>query len=1092
MRCIFWFVGAVLLAAQGALAQGPAVQLKPLAGGPLTVGIVCPAAASLDVQALAERVDVQLQTVFLQGRGAEGDGDKSAAALDALLAKKPPRVVVLANVDLDTLPSVFTARLRAFVEAGGGLAMAYCTVPEEGPWRELVQALEAPEELPHVARGVPVAYAPDGTALADAAKAATLGSGRVVTFDFAGDLPRYHALYPPAAPGISPDLHHVEHACLLWARVLLWLSRREAGQHLISVANVSPDGPNDTETPPDLPEAFVQSMRDTVVAQLVRPFAIALNEPAEADYQLDVQVRPVFQQGPGYHTNNVLPKGAPLIVPQLLCGAGAFYVDAVMMRKKEVVDFFSTQVAIENWPEFESLRADRTYLQANDTLTIEAQVRSVYSQHRSATIYAQALDSHGRLVAQAWQPVSHSGGRVLLTLSFADLIAPLVEVRVMGLEGPPRMVTPWDIYAAQVDTMRFPVRFSRTEGAINWAVVMPSLAEENAAEYLERMADLGVTHVAAPGGRPALVTSARIPVMLAPLMVDPLDASARGGMDLLHDAAFARREDERLREEILDYLAGGSGAYVLSSPALAARDRQIAPENTLTLEAFRDWATARGERMPNDDEALVATIIPTATDSGAPGAAYGAFQTFLEESHAAFLGARRETLQKIDRAATAGIVVPAGSNWHGSDWHLLAGQVDFVAAEWDAVSWLKLASYGRGAPLSGMQTGAGWSEAGLALAPWLAAISGQRAVWSTSPLEAGSAILAPDGTPTASGAALAAAMDQCNGTLGALLRDARAAPAVVGILDAPASREPSPEAREAWHASQESLARALARAGHWPEFVHVNDLAGAWDAGLRALAWTAGTVLGDHETQQLGAFVAQGGVVIAAEADCGAASEALGEGNVSCGELAAVLTEKEIAPPLPLDAGAWAKGGGTDVLVRRFAYGQATIVLGVPWPGQKTKKSRGVPLEFPKEGQVFRPLQTTRKGVGGRRADLRGTAPDCAVHLPYKVEDFDLQAPETVVSGSRLELLCQLTTDSLNPGRHLIEITLSPPHGKPIAGGRRWVPCDSGRARSYISVPLNAIPGDYVLRGRDLLTGMESQTMVEVLNLAGPGFHALH
>jgi hypothetical protein len=41
-------------------------------------------------------------------------------------------------------------------------------------------------------------------------------------------------------------------------------------------------------------------------------------------------------------------------------------------------------------------------------------------------------------------------------------------------------------------------------------------------------------------------------------------------------------------------------------------------------------------------------------------------------------------------------------------------------------------------------------------------------------------------------------------------------------------------------------------------------------------------------------------------------------------------------------------------------------------------------------------------------------------------------------------------------------------------------------------VPLNAIPGDYTLRARDLLTGLETQKMVEIIAPGGPGFQSLH
>lgn len=1101
----FLVIGVVLGLAALSVAQAPAFQLRPLKGGPIEMAVVCPRYTALDAQALVDRADVSLRTVYTWSRGSIGfdpetesgapeefSREKVGAALAGLLGKKPAKVLVLANLDLAALPEEFAQAVRGHVEGGAGLALSYCAVPESGPWQEFLSALQPVEESPAFDRGVPEAFSPDGTALSAAATAMQLGAGRVVSFNWAGDVPQYHSLFPPPAAGIDPDVHHADHACLLWTRVLLWLAQREQGAHIMSIANVSPDGPNESETPPDLPEEFVQSMRDTVVAQLVRPFAIALNAPAEEEYRLDLQVRPVFQRGPGYHTDNTIPNGSALVVPQLLCGSGVYFVDAAIYRKKELVDNFSQQVSIQNWPEFESLRADKTYLQANDTLTIEVQVRPVYSEHRSATIYAQALDSYGRLVAQAWQPVDHQGGRVLLNLTFADLIAPLVEVRIVGLEGPPRTVTAWDLYGGSVDTLRFPVHFSRNDAEMHWTIALPALGEENAAAYLKQLSALGATHVVAPGGRPALVSAARIPMLIAPLAAEYAAESAGPGFSRVpsfNDISFAEREDERLRDEVLDYFAGGSGAYVLGNPAMVVASDENASQDAASIESFRDWAERRQLTVPDGDEELGAAIAPAESGDAPHGALYAAFRQFTEEGFAAFLGARRATLRKAQPDATVGIIAGRDDNpYHGYEWHALARELDFVAAAWEPLALFKLSSYGRRTPLAGV-------ELPQADAPWLAAMAGFSSLWTDAPLS-GPGLLGPDGTATAFAASLSGELHRLNGTLAPLLYDAVPEPGSVAIIDAPASRFATVESYGAYHQAQLQWARDVARLGYWPTFRHVDELLSAAKEGVKVLAWCDGTVLDTKQQEDLKGFAAQGGMVLCSEGACEAAKAAAGPDAVVCvsdgNGLGAALAEKEITAPVPLDAGELAKSGGTSLLVRSFRYGQARIVISAPWPVAEEGKPRGLTVEFGKEGQVFRPAVKERKGTGGRRVHLNPEAPECAVYLPYKVADFSMEAPESVAPGARVEVACSLSTDTLKPGRHLILLELSPPTGVPIPGGTRTFACENGRGRGYVSVPLNAIPGDYSLRARDLLSGLESHKMVEVLAVTGPGFHALH
>lgn len=1112
----------LLLAGWGAAGRAaePALVLKPLIGGAISCGFVLPRYTGLDVEALAARVDLEARVVSVWERAhigydpeteaaATADYEHSAVAgrLMGLLGKKAPQVLVIANVDAAALPLEFQEGVRSFVEKGGSLALAYVNLPDTGPLRSLADSAIAMEQDPELGRGVPEAFAPDGTPLAEAAHPATYGNGRVVTFTFAGDVPQNHALYPPATPGLDPDLHHKDHACLLWARALLWLSGRNPERKLMGLANVSPDGPSEEETPPDLPEEFVESMHDTVVAQLVRPFSLTLDAVAEKEYEVEFRLRPMFAAGPGYATKNVIAKGREAIAAQLLTGPGAHFVDATLKRKNEVVDWFSTSVTIPGWPEFTALRADRTFVQPNDRVIIEAEVRPVYSTHRSATVYAQALDSFGRLVAQAWQPITHSGGRVQLQLPFADLTAPLVEVRVLALEGEPHLVTPWDFFAGAVETLRFPVRLNRQDAALHWVARMDTALEENSGEYLSRLSELGVSHVVAGGGRPALVTAARNGTLLLPLAGDYRPQAVVEGnirFPSLSDGGYAQREDERLRDEVLDYFAGGSGAYLLGDPALVVESEQNACQSPESLEGFRRWMEERSFSVPEDDDALKATLAAPATLSDTAGTLYPDFRLYMEQELAGFLSKRREVLRAAQPQALAGMGAARDDNpYLGYDWYRLASGLDFVAPEWDLTTFFKLASYSVQSPLSAVKMDPRWDTARMGNHVWLSAVAGLGALWTPYPvagaLDGGEGmLLAESGQPSERGMALSAEWHRANATLAPLLHAATPAIARVALLDAPRSRHAVRQQSEAHEANVATWVKRLAAVGHWPTFVHTAQLRDAHKRGLRALVWPSNSELDAAEGASLKAFLESGGRLIhtpdameavsawATEEQClpveeGAAPEALD----------ALLRERDLSSPFPLDTGLYGKQGSVKGVLRAFTYDAAYIYVSVPWPDATTGDVEATPLSLGKGGSIYHPI-ATEQGTRARSTRLAADAVDCLVRLDYEVREVILETPKEVLAGTRLEVRCMLKTDTATPGKHLIRVTLGPAMGEPIAGGERTVVCAQGRGESYFPVPLNAVPGEYIVEARDLLTGRSVRKPVKILSPGGPGFHALH
>ena len=77
----------------------------------------------------------------------------------------------------------------------------------------------------------------------------------------------------------------------------------------------------------------------------------------------------------------------------------------------------------------------------------------------------------------------------------------------------------------------------------------------------------------------------------------------------------------------------------------------------------------------------------------------------------------------------------------------------------------------------------------------------------------------------------------------------------------------------------------------------------------------------------------------------------------------------------------------------------------------------------------------------------------------------------------------QVTTGNDWPGTHLVCIDLMPNKGQPLPHYRQYATCERGAGETFIPLALNEAPGRYIIRARDVLTGMETTRRV---GISGP------
>jgi hypothetical protein len=1104
---------AAVLAALPALAaplqpEAPPVPWRsPASGDAPRVLFVLPAFTRLDVAALQSATDLDAEVVELWDRAHLGfdpavhlgaDEARSAEAVERrlleALGRKGLQAVVLGNLDIAALPAGVQERIAGQVRAGLGLVLSYATPGAEGALAGLLAEAAAPEDAPALLDGLPECDAPGGTPLKQHAEFLLAGEGRIAHLRYPGDIPATHALWPPVPVSIAADPQHTAHAAAWFERVLYWASRRDAAPQISRIRDVSPEGPNEAEIPPELTEAFVESMRDSAVAQPLRRVQIDFAAPLERGATVQVRVRKAGRPGPGYETQDQLGKGAELYLAQLLLGPGDYWIDARLLRKEKVEDWRSELITVASWPEITAITPDREYVDRNDTITLTVSVRSVFSTHRQATLYARAVDNLGRMVGQVHQGLTNEGGEARLRLHLSDLIAPFLRVEVLALDGPPRMLTDWDRYAGDERVLHFPVRAEPQVTALGLGVIDTDRLEPNNIAYLRRLSALGATVVMTQGGRPGQIAAATAGLRTVPLAAEYYVPTAVNGtirVPGLHDPVYLANEEERLLDEVLLHYAGGGQAYSLGNPALIIASEENVCQSAETQAAFTVHKQSTATAWPwAEDETI----------------AFARFRLFMEDAFAGFLGGMRGHLRAVDKTAVVGLRAIPRSVMRGYGWARLLERVDYAAADLGPGLPWQLSAYQPQPGLSGpVLPPEVWRDAqAAAWWPRHAAMLGLRTLWldgitGTAQASPAASALQGSGEPDAGLAAFSAAIAGAE-TFAELLAQGTPVASPLVVLDSRFTQL-AQYAESGGHdaydtAFDESVERCIGF-GHFPALLAEHRLASSPGIEAKVLLLPRGVRISPPVLAGLTRFAAAGGSVWhAAEVfdeygvPLPAAEGWLNLDTAPREEVLAAMYDAGASPSWPLDR-EWLTEEPNTLLFRSFDIGAGKVHAAMPARSDADRAVK-VPLRFGEDTVVLD--RTTNLEVRRpHRASMRVSmeAPALLVELPYTVTGIEVRVPELLSAGDRLSFDCLLQTDTASTGAHPIKVTLHPPFGEPISGGEKILLSSGGRASGYFPTARNMIPGAYVVEAEDLLTGIKSEAALEVALSSEPGMQLL-
>lgn len=816
----------------------------PLEGGPIRAVIVAPLFTLRDAVELANRLELDFDTIPFWNAGAVSDGGalgSDSVPAETRLARlrealdDSPDLLILGNFDLGLLPEDLWQAVAARVEAGTGLILAnHRHSPLPAHVEAFIEALE-PEDAPSIRRGIGESLTPEWNTGLDFVHTGRHGEGRVVELNYSGGRPQSHFLLPAPTQPLLAEREHLDAYVSLAAKAARWAAKREPRVCIERFESAGPPTPTAEQIPSFLPEEYAEQLQESAVRQPYMPYRLVLNEPADRTYTVRVQVRQPgrnwTQVYDTYEQQYPLEKGQTHYSVNLGLGSGSYFVDLWLLDKGRVVDWHTAVIEVVGWPHFSDLKLTKQSVLPNDTLGISLNIApplhpQLYAD-RLCTVVARATDPLQRIVATALRNVPEQSGHVELSLDMSDLIAPRVKIEVFVVDMPRAVTTEgrepseielgWAAYAHRYLPVRQPL------GPDRFALVVrgDTGGEYNARTWCRALAARGADFLCSVEGMVGAFCGAEANLAPLPILTQLAPVATPDGLQrvpCLSDPDYLREEAKRIEMAVEEPWVRDAFLHSLGSGNCLATGEENLCQSPTCLAGFRNRLRAAYGTIGAlnaawksghvDWEQVMPGTLADARQSGV----YAPWVDFRQYMDSVFLSAHTldrdmllslyasDTGLPLPTPAAAGIRIgfsagPGNGPYTGYDWSRMAGELSLLAVPPDRLAVEKLRSYRMQGCFTGIVCGQGYSSLEpryLSWYPWYALLHGMQAVWFEGALggaatPVANAAVAPDGRVLPAFRRIADEAVEIRGGLDALLLNATPAKASVAVYDSPAS-----------------------------------------------------------------------------------------------------------------------------------------------------------------------------------------------------------------------------------------------------------------------------------------------------------------
>ena len=788
--------------------------------------------------------------------------------------EKPYDVIVLARIRASDIPESHRQGLRSLAAKGTGVVFVAFGPEGVDASSPIFEGLERRDGSTEITRGIGTPLLTGWQEDLDAVHLYESERRRAVVIAYWAKAPSLHCLLPSAVSDVINAPTMLDNYFSLVARAIRWAARRDPALHIESIRNMTPAGPDEVDTPPQLPREFIQSMRDAALAPLLHPYELHLNRPAAKKYRVRVQVRyPHRDLHVSYGLDETIRRGDQSILLNILVGFGDCLLDFWLLDGDAVVDWYTEAVHRDGWPEMTDVAFSTLAIEANDRLEISVNVRSHYHRPRPSTVFVRATDSLGRIVAERSVLVSKEGGKTTVELRLVDLIAPYLKVEVFAADTTNGPLSPWLVEHSDYAFAHVLVRRNAPSG-------FRFVAEGSSAAEFDRRRK---NRVLARHGVDALHTSESTEALGVPAL-DNLDVIPTLGSYSIQtwssDSQLGSNLEYELREQAQRYRIFGPGLYLLGIKPLAPVDRSL----DLNSEAFfQELPGFLAGTYPNIDALNRAwgssfldweETAATALRGTSSISARMDLSSFADGMLLKIYGRARAAIRDVDERARVGVEIGSpGQENDAMDISMLARRTDFILVPPDRLAAAKVRSFRtdgatamlslHGAPNALNENYAKWL-------PWFAALHGLDGVW----IDRRMGPLAPR---NAKDTGRIEVSEQALGTLARevrlvqsgiaeLLKRARPLRSGIALYDSRSSGRMDrvlPVGSYTSRISQERFVQLLDRFGYQYDFVDYEAVieGGLENYALCVLPFTR--ALSDEEVQALEAFYRGGGALMA-------------------------------------------------------------------------------------------------------------------------------------------------------------------------------------------------------------------------------------
>ncbi|MBI4557467.1 MAG: beta-galactosidase trimerization domain-containing protein [Candidatus Hydrogenedentes bacterium] len=730
---------------------------KPLVRGPIRTLILGPRRAVGDLVTLDQQLDLDYNSVLFGDSGDVGQVPVSSADVSSerisKLIEREYNLIIAGGFDSSLLSDETWKQIEDKVAQGTGLVLVHY---HEGPslaLRNFFSQLSQPQAVPFITTGIGEPVMPEGEMGLDFVKAYTYQQGRVVSLDYPGERPRSHFLLPAFAKPLLADSELLPTYFSLVCRAARWAADREPEIRIQSIEESGAPKPEELEIPPELPPAYVQVMRDAAVQLPFHTFTVRLSAASEERYRVKARVRELGRDREmTYSPIAPLSKGSDSYPLTVWAGPGRYLLDVWLLDKERVVDWHTSVIQIQGWPQFSDLQFKKRLLLAHDSLEISLNVSPTLHESRPCSIYARAVDSWGRLVAETMREVASEAGAVEFTLNLSDLLAPRVKVEVFavdhvkfGLNPTKGSYSEAELQSAFCGYAYFPVRMPLKRDAPSFCVCTESGAEYNVRDELRAFQRLGVDTVCTRGSDAAGFFVIENGLRAIPVLTEYRPERVVNGNvrePCLSAPSFRETEMKKLQGEASALWGAGSTLYSLGDANTLTDSEENVCQSPSCLAGFRSYlektygSLAALNSSWRSSYSTWDAVLPLTFEAARETGNFPPWVDFRTYMDGAFTDVHlfaSEVVHSVDAPAQVGFSSTAPSSpYRGYDWWQLASQLELLAVPCEEVAVEQLRSFSSPTSFTGIRCAAPSGDAALEQArwiPWFAVFHGMDSVW---------------------------------------------------------------------------------------------------------------------------------------------------------------------------------------------------------------------------------------------------------------------------------------------------------------------------------------------------------------------------